>query len=363
VTDGVRRELEMLDVLVGRDGGTVSATATTPSPSTSAVSRLDTGRDRTRLLMDSLLRIQVRDGDDATASAAIDAAFADVARLEDLLSTWRETTPASALNRNAGGDLLEVPPELSAILATSLSLDHLTGGAFDITVGPVASLWRRSAKLGTWPGTEEIDAARARTGATVVELDAIHSRARLSVAHASIDLGGIGKGYALDRARAVLEGARVHVALLDFGGQMLALDPPPGERAWRIELRDPRHPERTLVGVDLVRASLSSSADYERGVEIAGRRVSHVVDPRTGMPVEGMIGTSVIRPTATEADALSTALFVMGQENGLKFAQEHGYSALLVDASGTVVVTGGFPEVGPSLGPAAPFDAAGSKLR
>jgi thiamine biosynthesis lipoprotein len=197
----------------------------------------------------------------------------------------------------------------------------------------------------------------------LIELDPVHSRARLSVVGAAVDVGGIGKGYALDRARLVLEQAGVHAALLDFGGQMLALDPPPGERAWNVDLCDPRHPESTLVRVDLVHASLSSSADYERGVHIAGRRVSHIVDPRTGMPVEGMIGTSVIRPTATEADALSTALYVMGKENGLKFAQVHGYAALLVDASGTVVVTGGFPEKGPSERPAAPVDAGSSKPR
>jgi thiamine biosynthesis lipoprotein len=357
----VRRELALLDELIGRESGTKSLPVeqpSTPAPQTPAVGA---SRDRTRMLMDSLLRIQVRDGSDATAAAAIDDAFAEVARLESLISTWRASSPASALNRSAGGDAIAIPAELGDLLASSLALDRLTGGAFDVTAGPIIDLWRKSAERGVWPDTEQIDAARARSAS--IELDPSGLRARLTTAGAAIDLGGIGKGYALDRARAVLVRDGVHAALLDFGGQMLALGPPPGEKSWTVELCDPRRPGRTLVKVDLVEASLSSSADHERGFEIAGRRVSHIVDPRTGMPVEGMIGASVIRPSAAEADALSTALFVMGAENGLKFAQDHGYAALLVDGAGAITRTSSFPEIGPAHESSPAVDATGLEPR
>src|SRR5262249_17304821 len=134
----------------------------------------------------------------------------------------------------------------------------------------------------------------------------------------------------------------VHRALLDFGGQLLALDPPPGEKAWRAALRDPAHPDTEDGAVDLVRASISTSADYERGYSIGGRRISHHVDPRSGRPGGGMLGAWVVGPRAADADALSTALFVMGREAGERFAREQHLAARIVDASGKSAETDSF---------------------
>src|SRR5262249_26975113 len=165
-----------------------------------------------------------------------------------------------------------------------------TGGAFDVTVGPLVLLWRRAAETQRLPTDAELAAARSSVGFRGIEIDAPKSLVRLSKPGAALDFGGIGKGYALGRAAAGLERPGPHRALLDFGGQLLALDAPAGERAWRVEVRDPGRPETTAGAIELVRASISTTADYERGLTVAGKKVSHVFDPRSGRPVEGLLG-------------------------------------------------------------------------
>jgi thiamine biosynthesis lipoprotein len=269
--------------------------------------------------MGTILSITVAGVPDAAAEAAVEAAFAEVDRLESILSDWRETSEVSRLNRAVGGEARAASPELLEVLQASLRWSERTGGAFDASVGPLTHLWRRAAEAELWPSAEEIEAARTRVG-----------------------YRGIGKGYALDRAAAVLEKAGVHSALLDFGGQLLALDGPPGENAWTAGLRDPSRPAAVCATIGLVRASISTSADYERGISIDGKRASHILDPRTGKPVEGLLGASVVCPSATDADALSTALFVMGPEVGRRFSEEQELLAWLVASDGRSFETSSF---------------------
>jgi thiamine biosynthesis lipoprotein len=326
VTDGVRYQLACLAVLAR------------PAPVR-----------RARLAMGTMLAITVHGLSGAAADAAIDAAFAEVERLEAILSTWREASEVSRFNHAAGGDALPASPELLDLLGKSVAWSERTGGAFDVTVGPLVELWRRAAESQVLPAESELEAARSRIGFRGIEIDLAGGRARLAKPGAAVDFGGIGKGCALDRAAAVLERAGAHQVLLDFGGQLLALDPPPGEKAWKAELRDPARPDAgldvTCGSIELVRASISSTADYERGLAVAGRRVSHVLDPRSGRPVAGLLGASVVCPNATDADALSTALFVMGEEAGGRFAREQQLPAWLVAADGRSVETDPFRDL------------------
>ena len=190
------------------------------------------------------------------------------------------------------------------------------------------------------PADADIDNARQLTGPALIDLSP--GLARLARPGCKLDFGAIGKGYALDRAGALLEKRGLVRALLNFGGQLLALDAPPGEAGWRVEVRDPAKPEATLATVRLSRASISTTADYERGLVIGERRMSHIVDPRTGRPVEGMLGVTVVCPTATEADALSTALFVLRGQDGSRYCADHSTRALIVPAQGPPLFTDGF---------------------
>lgn len=333
VTDGVRLQVVCLQVALR---STARSSGASPAPASSKTFR------RARLAMGTALAISVCAETEARAGEALDAAFAEMDRLERILSTFREESETSNLNRGAGGEFQAVSPELLDLLARSRAMATSSGGAFDVTVGPLVALWRRAAESGSLPAEQDLVAARNACGPTVVETDPEHGRVRLARAGAALDFGGIGKGYALDRAAVALEdhgGAR---ALLDFGGQVLALDPPPGEAGWKVDLRDARDPQRIRSSLRLVRASISTTADYERGLVIAGKRFSHVVDPRTGRPVEGMLGASVVCATATEADALSTALYVLGPEAGAELARLRSAAAFLVPAEGPEIVNDAF---------------------
>ncbi|MBZ0252904.1 MAG: FAD:protein FMN transferase, partial [Candidatus Methylomirabilis sp.] len=228
-------------------------------------------RRRARVLMGATLDIQAYASD-----AAIDAAFAEVARLEALLSDWREDTPVARLNREGEA---AVGAETAALLARSKVLARESLGAFDVTARPLVALWREAEARGAPPEAEAIEAARKLVGAEGLRLS--EEGAVLASAGMSVDLGGVGKGYALDRAAAVLRERGVDSALLNFGGQLLALGPPPGRKGWPVEVRDPRSEGRALASFALARGSAATSSDEERGLTIAGRRVSHILDPRT----------------------------------------------------------------------------------
>lgn len=340
ITDAVHDQLACLAVL---PKPSVPAAAAKSADARSAVSPARGSLlRRTRLAMGTTITLSVSGLPEAQATDAMEAAFAEVDRLESILTTWREESDTSRLNRAAGGEAQPCPPELLELLEKSSAWSERTGGTFDVTVGPVVALWKRAGSAGIAPGDGEIDAARTLVDYRRIEVDAKAGRARLGRAGASVDFGGIGKGYALDRAAAVLEARGVHRALLDFGGQFLALDPPEGERAWRVDVRDPARPDSTVGAIGLVRSSISSTADYERGFDVGGKRVSHVVDPRTGRPVEGMLGATVVYASATGADALSTALYVMGAEEGMRYAGERELAARMVDAGGAVRETKDF---------------------
>lgn len=329
VTDGVRINLAYLTVLAplveekamgeGSPEIMLAFAAGEPRPFT-----------RARYLMGTLLELLVYAPDRAQADRAMDHAFAEVARLEAILSTFRPDSDVSRLNRAPVGQVVAVSPEVIELLAKSRELSEMTQGAFDVTVGPLIALWQHATETDMPPSAEALAAARNRVGLRHLAVvgDTI-CRLREGV---EVNFGGIGKGYALDRAAEVLRAEGIDAALLNFGGQVLVAGLPPGQTCWTVEVRDPRdpwNPERPLSVLWLVAGSVSTSADYARGLTVAGRSYSHILDPRTGLPVAGLQSATVIAPTAAEADALSTALYVLGPEAGRRLAEERGLAALL----------------------------------
>jgi len=229
------------------------------------------------------------------------------------------------------------------VLAASLSASALTGGAFDVTVGPLVSLWIEAARRDALPSEEALSAARARVGAAGIRL---HGGGRAELrAGTSVDLGGIAKGYALDRMRPVLEAHGVEAALLSFGqSSTWALGTPPDAAGWRLLARAPGGGFAGLV--TLRDQALSVSGSLGQWTEIAGRRYGHVLDPRTGRPLVRRRQALVVAPSATMAEALSTALLVLGEDEGLRrVAAQPGCAGLLLDADGGRFATPNFEEV------------------
>ncbi|MEQ1831571.1 MAG: FAD:protein FMN transferase [Candidatus Eisenbacteria bacterium] len=270
------------------------------------------GLQRARWLMGTLWSVAAPcvPADSMRCSAALDAALDEVAALEVLLSNWSATSALSRLNAAGAADAL--PEPLFAVIDSALTLAALTHGAFDPTVEPLTRAWDLRGE-GRVPAERELAGALAHTGWARVVLEPAARGVRLN--GTQLDLGGIAKGFALDRAARVLAARGVSTATLDAGGQRLAIACT--DTVWVAE---PGRRDVPAASLALTDASLSTSAQSERFVTVGGRRHGHVVDPRTGRPVANGGSVSVRAASATRADALSTALLVLGRAPAQAFA-------------------------------------------
>ena len=254
----------------------------------------------------------------AAAVADVRAAYEAVVAVDRLASLYREDSGLARLNRAAGSGPVRVESELFDLLGQAQRFTRLSDGAFDVTVAPLVRLWGfdRLEELRV-PSPAAVRAARERVGADRVRL-LPDGRVELA-AGSEIDLGAIAKGWAVDRALETLQARGVQAALVNLGGNVGVLGTPPGRAAWEVAVRHPRA-GRAALGVLLLRgrAAAATSGDYERFFEAAGARYGHVIDPRTGWPVRGVVAATVVAPSATAADALSTATMVLGASAGLE---------------------------------------------
>lgn len=237
--------------------------------------------------------------------------------IEAELSLYRSNSLLSQLNAVAGVGSIEAGQHLLANLVLARRYGDLSGGAFDVTVGPLVRLWGFSG--GKTPvyvvADARIEAARALVGYRNIRLEG--TRASLDRPGMVVDLGGVAKGYAVDVCCDLLRARGALNFTVNLAGNMRCFGRPSPERPWHIGVRDPFHVDDTLGVVDMEDGmAVSTSGNYERFVEIDGHHYAHIIDPRTGRPVEGMAGVTVISPSAADADALSTALFVLGVEAG-----------------------------------------------
>jgi thiamine biosynthesis lipoprotein len=252
--------------------------------------------------------------------------------LEDRLSFFRPGSDVSRLNAAETGSYVPVGPDLQALVALSLRFGELSGGAFDVTVGPLMRLWGFGGGHGLTnvPSDEAIVQAVTRVGYTAIATNA--AGVALLKPGMKIDLGGIAKGYAVDRCCDALRQGGARDFLVNLGGNLRAYGSPAPGRAWRIGVRNPFNTDALLGTLELPEGwATATSGNYERFVTVDGRRYSHIMDPRTGRPVEGMAGVTVLAPTAVETDGLSTTLFVLGVEAGTRALGEFpGAEALFV---------------------------------
>ena len=258
---------------------------------------------------------------EAAAVEAARAAFARIAALEDVMSDYRPTSELMQLSARSSGPPVPVSADLFTVLAQAQRLARLSGGAFDVTVGPHVRLWRQARKDGRLPDPDVREAAAARVGWTSVRLDSARQTVQLLAPHMQLDLGGIAKGYAADEALEVLRAYGVDQALIEIGGDIAVSGPPPGRDGWRVRIENAqagRPPDTTLAY-----AAISSSGDTAQFVEIDGARYSHVVDPRTGLGLTDRIAVTVVAPSAALSDALATLLSVLGPEQGAAFVEAH----------------------------------------
>ena len=256
--------------------------------------------------------------DPVALRAAGEEALAEIEKLEEQLSLYRPASEISALNARAASDPVRVSPAVFALLRQAQDLHRQSGGAFDITVGPLIRCWDfMGGRSGRLPAAADLAEARSKVGMDLVTLDPEHLTVRFARPGVVLDLGAIGKGYAIERAVEVLREAGVSSALLHGGtSTVYALGHPPDADHWRVALEGPP-PALGLLPVQLPFVALrdeavSVSAVWGRFFQSEGKIFGHVLDPRTGQPGRGAVLAAVVLPSATETDALSTALLTLG---------------------------------------------------
>lgn len=248
-------------------------------------------------------------------AAVVNEIFEDIDRLEQQMSKFRYDSEISHINRNAARHSLMVEPKLFGLIQYALGVSKETFGAFDVTIGPLMKSWGFFRQDGRIPGPAEIAQILKSTGHEHVKTDAAARTVWFDKEQVELDLGAIAKGHAIDRAVETLRAYGVTSALVSSGmSSIYALGSPPGERAWEIKLRDPFDAARVADTILLKNCSISTSGNYVRFFKLDGKTYSHIMNPATGWPAEGMLSTAVASVDTTESEALSTALYVLGPE-------------------------------------------------
>jgi thiamine biosynthesis lipoprotein len=286
-----------------------------------------------RYVMGTVLEITLCAEQTAPPQQSFDSLFATATFLDSVLTTYSPHSPVSRLNAQAGRGPVTLPKEVVDLLILSRRYAQLTRGTFDITVGPLMALWWETAQHQTLPSYTALRQARVAVGSHHIRLSSNHTVV-LKRPGMSIDFGGIGKGYALDQLVSQLKQQHIHRALLDFGQSSLwAVGAPPDATGWRILVQQPNG--RPAGVVTLRDQALSVSASMGQAFEIKGQRYGHIIDPRTGHPLQRDLLACVIAPTTTQAEALSKALLILGEHEGLALLQRlPGVEGMLVETNG-----------------------------
>jgi len=273
-------------------------------------------------------------GDPVRLRAAGEEALREIERVEALLSRYRPSSAIAAINAGAGGAPVRVDPRVVTLLRVCADLSRLTDGAFDVTVGPLLRAWGFVGGSGAPPDPEALAHARRLVGMDRVELDEAASTVRLAHAGMELDLGAVGKGYAIDGAIAVLEEHGMPSALLHGGTSSVhVIGQPTSGPGWRVAWRVPGRPDRPRA-LTPAQPALSVSAPHGKAFWLGGRLLGHVLDPQRGEPAGAALSACVVGPTSTVCDALSTALLVRGAVSRAELAERfRGYSAWVVAAA------------------------------
>jgi thiamine biosynthesis lipoprotein len=291
---------------------------------------------RHRILMGTLVEITIVGRDEDKAAAAISEAFAEMERIEHLMSRWISESEVSKINRWAGVKPVKVSAEVLEVIQRAQEISRASGGYFDISVGGLLDLWGFETSEGRVPAKGEVEQALQSVGYGAIVVDGEASTVELRRGMC-IDLGGIAKGYAVDRACEVLRSRGYENVIVNAGGDMRVRGRKPNG-PWVIGIQDPRDRSRILASFDVGDISVATSGDYERYFEADGVRYHHLLNPFTGYPGRQCRSVTIKAKDAVTADALATAVFVMGPEEGLRLVEAtEGVEALIVTADGEII--------------------------
>lgn len=290
-----------------------------------------------KILMGTAVEIKVMAKSEAAAKESVYAAFNEIARIEDVLSAYKPYSEISMLNKKGAEN---VSDEVIRLIKKSQYFSEISGGAFDITVLPVIKLWKYYGKTGKMPPKQKIEAAGKLMGWQDILIDEKNEKISFAKKRMEIDLGGIAKGYAVDRAVEVLKENGIKAGMVNAGGDIRCF----GKKTWRIALQNPRDEKDYITVLKIKDKAVTTSGDYERYFLLDKNKISHIINPLTGYSAEESISATVIAENAIDADALATAVFVQGVPKGIELIKKHAAPAecLIIDKNRKIYKTTGF---------------------
>lgn len=293
--------------------------------------------------MGAEVRITAWTTDERAALAAFETVFAEFERLESIMSIWRDGSDVQRLNAAAGLHAVPVGRDMQRVLRDARQVSEWTGGKFDVTFGALAGLWKFDHDQdNTVPDAAAVRARLPLVDYNALEVDQRAGTAFLIAAGMRVHLGGIGKGYAIDRGVEILRGRGMRDFMIQSGGDLYVAGTH-GDRPWRVGIRDPRGPaDRTIAALDLTDGTFSTSGDYERFFMKDGRRYHHILDPDTGEPARGCQSVTIVAESAAIADGLSTGIFVLGPAAGMVLIEKLPHvEGVIVTHHGELLVSSG----------------------
>jgi len=273
----------------------------------------------TRNHMGSVFTITAIAEDREAAQLAVEKAFDETVRIEKLISSWDDDSETSAINKNAGIGPVQVSKELYDLIHRSLKVSDLTNGIFDISFASIDKIWHFDGTMKALPSQEAISRSVELIDYEQITLDSQTHSVFLKNKGMKIGFGAIGKGYAANRCKAVMQELGVENGIVNAGGDLVSWGYQKDGESWTIGILDPAMKESALSWLEISDMAVVTSGNYERFVEFEGKKYCHIINPVTGWPAEMLSSVTIICPDAELADALATAVFIMGAEEGIRF--------------------------------------------
>lgn len=307
-----------------------------------SVAQANVSVKKTLKLMGTRFEITVVAPNEDIGYININEAVAEIQRIEKLISSWDADSETSEINKNAGIRPVRVSQELFELIERALALSKVTDGAFDITYASLDKVWRFDGSMTTMPTESEIARSVAKIGYDKVILNSATHSVYLTEKGMRIGFGAIGKGYAADKAKALLMSKEVKAGIINASGDLTTWGTKSNGENWMVGITNPLEKEKVFAWLPVIESSVATSGNYEKFISFGGQKYSHIIDPRTGYPTKGISSVTIFAKKVELCDALATAVFVLGRDTGMHLVNQlDGVEAVIVDSDNKIHKTNG----------------------
>ena len=288
--------------------------------------------------MGSDFEITIVDNDQTNAEDMINIAIEEISRIEKLISSWDKNSQTSLINLNAGVKPVKIDLELFELISRSIKVSNLSQGAFDISYASMDKVWYFDRKMTEFPSIEKIKKSVSKIGYKNIVLNKEDTTVFLRLKGMKIGFGAIGKGYAADRAKEILIKNNVKSGIINASGDLTAWGLKPSGKDWMVAIVNPINKDKVFSWLTIKNKSIVTSGNYEKFINLDGKKYSHIIDPRTGYPTEGILSVTIITDKAELADALATSVFVLGVDIGLNMINQlNGVDCIIIDDNNKII--------------------------